>query len=444
MERIIANKKILVTAAFLISVIITGSIIISGLVSQKNRNIERASYVLESEISKLKYSIESRMMDTDILEMIVVNNGGEINDFNKIAENLYSNDSSIRSIQLAPDGVVSYIYPIEGNEEAGGDLFVRPERKTEAEYARNSGETTLAGPFELVQGGTGMVARNPIYIKNENGEEIFWGFSIIVLNVPEIFFKADIENLSRQGYSYRIWRNNPDTGDKQIIYENIKNSYKNPLEREIDIPNGKWVIGIYPSDGWIPYKNVVFRILIGLVICILECLTVYGFVTMEEQKRALAVLANTDPLTGIHNGRYMAAVLKELVRAQTPFGLLYMDLNRFKQVNDSYGHDIGDCLLTEVTVRIKKCIKTPDMAFRIGGDEFAVIIRGKNNRDFYEDVRKRIENEVSRPYVVGSVNINPEISCGYSLFPDDQTTVDELMKLADQRMYKVKREVQIK
>ena len=87
---------------------------------------------------------------------------------------LHINYIMIRSIQLAPQGDVQYVYPLEGNEGAFGNIFEDPERATEAKKARDTGETTLAGPFELYQSGKGIVVRQPIYLE-ENGENNFWG-----------------------------------------------------------------------------------------------------------------------------------------------------------------------------------------------------------------------------------------------------------------------------
>lgn len=120
------------------------------------------------------------------MKLLIVDSNGNINDFDRVAHQLYNDDNTFRSIQLAPQGDVQYVYPLEGNEGAFGNIFEDPERATEAKKARDTGETTLAGPFELYQSGKGIVVRQPIYLE-ENGENNFWGFAIVVLNVPEIF-----------------------------------------------------------------------------------------------------------------------------------------------------------------------------------------------------------------------------------------------------------------
>ena len=93
-------------------------------------------------------------------------------------------------------------------------------------------------------------------------------------------------------------------------------------------------------------------------------------------------LANTDGLTGLYNERYFDALLKENELNRTPFVLFYLDLDRFKPVNDRYGHDVGDQLLKEVANRLRGCVRESDAVFRIGGDEFALIVNGAVTEGF--------------------------------------------------------------
>ena len=171
--------------------------------SQRASNLEHGRYLLESEANKLQYSIDSRLLKLEILEMMVIEKKGMIHDFENTAKRLYDSDSSIRSIQMAPKGVVKYVYPVKGNEEAFGNLFTDPGRKEEAEYAKDTGNMTIAGPFELYQGGMGVVVRRPIFL-TQNNQKSFWGFAIAVMDVPEIFDKAGLQELKKEGYLYQL------------------------------------------------------------------------------------------------------------------------------------------------------------------------------------------------------------------------------------------------
>ncbi|MEG1777456.1 MAG: CHASE domain-containing protein, partial [Angelakisella sp.] len=150
------RKKNLGIAACLlaISMLVSAFIIHNIKVQSYRQEHERISYITETQASKLQSAIGSLFQKTQTLQMLVIQGGGRVENFDTVAAELLDN-SAIRSIQLAPKGVVSQVYPIEGNEEAFGDLFADPARAKEAILARDTGKLTMSGPFELTQGGFG-------------------------------------------------------------------------------------------------------------------------------------------------------------------------------------------------------------------------------------------------------------------------------------------------
>ena len=109
----------------------------------------------------------------------------------------------IESIQLAPDGNVTDIYPSEGTEASKIDLLQDKDCSKISCYARDNHVIITQGPFDLKRGGCGIAVRNPVYLKDENNQEYFWGFTIVILRVPDIFSDA-ISALSNFGYEYRL------------------------------------------------------------------------------------------------------------------------------------------------------------------------------------------------------------------------------------------------
>lgn len=212
-----AKRKLAVAAVSMVSCIISAILVTLFFHTERQRNIEHGRFIVGSQTNKIQYSIDTRLLNLEILEMLIVDNGGMIDDFDNIAALLFAQDPSMRSIQLAPNGVITNIYPLKGNEKGFTDLFANPERRDEAAYARDTGNMTLAGPYELYQGGMGVVARRPIYLEDEDGKKTFWGFSIEVMDIPEIFDVAQLENLLKDGYAFQIWRYPPDSKEKQII-----------------------------------------------------------------------------------------------------------------------------------------------------------------------------------------------------------------------------------
>ena len=157
------------------------------------------------------------------------------------------------------------------------------------------------------------------------------------------------------------------------------------------------------------------------------------------QKHELEKLANTDALTGLYNERYLSERLKRNGKLHKKFAMFYLDLDRFKPVNDTYGHDMGDRLLKAVSRRLCKCIRKTDYAFRIGGDEFSLIIEeGNINDEFCEMMVRRIKSVIDRPFDIEGRLLSVDTSCGYAIYPEHSQKIDEIRIMADHRMYECK------
>ena len=134
---------------------------------------------------RIKNEITAGIKTTDTLKQILISENGEFHQFDTIAENLMSD--SIESVQLAPNGIVTDIYPADGNESGKIDLLHDKDRGEISCYARDNHTIITQGPFELKQSGHGIAVRNPVYLEDQNGQEYFWGFTIVILRVPDIF-----------------------------------------------------------------------------------------------------------------------------------------------------------------------------------------------------------------------------------------------------------------
>jgi len=158
-------------------------------------------------------------------------------------------------------------------------------------------------------------------------------------------------------------------------------------------------------------------------------------------KQRIEELAFTDPLTGLPNRvlmreRFEMAV-KYADRAKGTFAVLFMDMDRFKQINDSLGHGVGDRVLMAVADRLRECIRNIDTAARIGGDEFMVLLAGVDAPGA-EVAARRILQSVSNPIDVDGMNFSLTLSIGIAMYPEDGTSVDELIRNADSAMYVAK------
>jgi diguanylate cyclase (GGDEF)-like protein len=149
-----------------------------------------------------------------------------------------------------------------------------------------------------------------------------------------------------------------------------------------------------------------------------------------------------DLLTDIHNRfsleKQLDAQIDEARLQATVFGLIYIDLDNFKQVNDSYGHQAGDQYLQEVALRLKRQLRPNDKLARLGGDEFAALVPAVRSRTEVEEIAQRLEHCFNEAFVTESLTMTGSASVGIALYPEDGTTRDDLLNAADAAMYIVK------
>ncbi|MDP3420189.1 MAG: EAL domain-containing protein [Thiobacillus sp.] len=154
--------------------------------------------------------------------------------------------------------------------------------------------------------------------------------------------------------------------------------------------------------------------------------------------------ANFDPLTQLPNRRLFLDRLEQEVvksrRAEVPLALLLIDLDAFKEVNDTLGHDVGDTLLQEAARRIRSCVRDTDTVARLGGDEFTVLLTGLSDRTHIEDIAQKIIGQLADPFQLGNELAYVSASIGITLHPGDADDIDTLMKHADQAMYAAKKQ----
>lgn len=239
--------------------------------SQERREKLKATYTAESTVSRVESQLSKYLAESDLMKQIVEKEYDIDNEqFDKLAELMQEDEDVIEARELAEDGVVSRIYLMEGNEAAMGlDTLQNPARKKEARLARLSGEYTIAGPYELVQGGTGALLFDPAYITEQNGEEKFWGFSILVMNWDNFIQEVELEKLEEAGYDYQIWKKDLYTGEKIVIDESENSNLNNSLEVACSVPNDTWYFEIVPENGWITVSQKVFGVIISIALAVM-------------------------------------------------------------------------------------------------------------------------------------------------------------------------------
>ncbi|MFC0228719.1 cyclic di-GMP phosphodiesterase [Serratia aquatilis] len=163
---------------------------------------------------------------------------------------------------------------------------------------------------------------------------------------------------------------------------------------------------------------------------------------ITEERRAqerLRVLANTDVITGLPNRNAIQDVINQAIseRGENSVGLVYLDLDNFKKVNDAYGHMFGDRLLIEVSHAIRGCLNQGDTLARLGGDEFLVLV-SHADRIMLQDLAQRIIDRLKTPFRIGLIEVYTGCSIGIALCPEHGDDIDSLIRCADTAMYVAK------
>ena len=267
--------------------VVTGSACFLNREQEKEEKL-KAVYAAESTISRVKSQLNRYLAESELVKNII-ESGYDIDGekFSILSQMMQDKQNVIEAHELAKDGIVSHIYPMKGNEEAMGlNMLEHPDRKKEANLAKTSGQYTIAGPFPLVQGGNGALLFDPVYVKDEAGEDTFWGFSILVLNWDHFMEEVETYKLEDASYQYLIWKNGTELGEKLTIAQSEKFSFKDTLEVACDVPNDTWYFEIEPKAGWVPQSQIAFGILIAALVS--GVLTVgYWQYEMQRYKEAL-------------------------------------------------------------------------------------------------------------------------------------------------------------
>ena len=263
------DKKIIrIRAGFVFLVTLLLMLGCTFLVNQNQQKREKlkAVYTAESTISRIEVQLNRYLAESDLVKKSI-EEGLTISDkqFATLSRLMQDEDDIIKVHEIAKDGIVSQIYPMEGNEDVIGlNMIENPERKKEARLARDSGEYTIAGPFELVQGGNGVLLFDPVYRTDDKGCKKFWGFSILVMDWQKFIKKMELDQLENAGYHYQIWKKGTD--DEKIVIAQCDNLQEtDTLEVACTVPNDTWYFEIVPENGWVTMTQKLWGLLISVL-----------------------------------------------------------------------------------------------------------------------------------------------------------------------------------
>ena len=437
-------KKFSVAAgiSFLVSIVFCAFLTSVTIVNRTN--IEKLK--LEQQISetsrKICEKITKLLYKTQALSAIVIQGNGSADSFDIIAPSIVD-DPVIQNVLLAPDGIVTKIYPFTENASLiGWNYFDDGAGNREAMEAIELGDLVLGGPID-VQGGKAIFGGFPVYIDTPAEKHKFWGLVSVMLKFPQILEYAELGIFDAYGSTYELWKINPDTNEKQVIASNYERVMPNSnfIEKPVSILNAQWYLKVSLKRTWYSYPENIGLIIAGFCISLIVLFVMQHNYELKNMQSVFELMAITDPLTGIFNRRYFFEIvrigLEKARRHKEKCYFIMLDIDRFKIVNDTYGHLIGDKVLMDVTARIKADIRPYDLFARYGGEEFIIFTVGINKEEVCEMTERLRVSLCDRKFEYENVCISCSASFGIAPFQD--YNLDTAIKQSDEALYMAKR-----
>ena len=429
------KKTIVPLIVFLLGICLVGLIVYKIDSHETEQQHIKAQLNATTYGERIKNEITNGIAITDTLKQVLISENGKISQFDTIAENIMSD--VIESIQLAPDGNVTDIYPSEGTEASKIDLLQDKDCSKISGYARDNHVIITQGPFDLKQDGCGIAVRNPVYLKDENNQEYFWGFTIVILRVPDIFSDA-ISALSDFGYEYRLSKTDAPWSDTYKVVYQSDDQLTHTVSYGFTIGEEHWTLEVAPESGW---RDLRLLVIVGgmftAVVLLFSGLTRVWLVS-KENKNKFQILAYTDSLTDIYN-RYGFDELAERMITKNPkthFVAALLDIDDFKFINDIYGHIYGDRALKSLTDSMKAFFPKNTLLGRNGGDEFCILLPDHTYKEAGELLLQF--TKLPKTFSCKGKEYPFFISLGYAEYPTFASSRSQLMRCADAALYEIK------
>ena len=424
----------IIFCTFLISVTIINKINVEKM--RLEQQIAECTHRISEYISKLLYK-------TQTLSAIVIQGNGNIESFDILAPSIVD-DPVIQNVLMAPDGIVTKIYPLEENSEMiGWNYFSSGSGNKEAMTAKELGNLVLAGPIDIIQGGQALSGRLPVFIDTPDEKRKFWGITTVTLKFPQVMECAEFEIFDTYGSAYELWRISPDTNVKQIIATNYERyrPISDYIEKPVSILNAEWYLRVSLNRMWYNYPENFGLIFAGFCISFIVFFVMQNNYDLKKMQSVFEIMAITDSLTGIFNRRHFLEIvhisLEKSRRLNEKCFLIMLDIDRFKKINDVYGHQIGDKVIVDIVARIKSDIRPYDIFARYGGEEFIIFASGINENEVYNMTERLRLSLCSREFNYDDISIN--VSASFGIAQVIECNLDRAIKHSDEALYAVKR-----
>ncbi|BDX02064.1 hypothetical protein MACH16_08120 [Marinomonas pontica] len=421
-----------------------------------NRSIVNQQQSLLSGVSRTQASVLERRLSSaftsaQILAYEVEQNNGAGEWFPSYANKLIDSIGGIENLQLSPNGIISDIYPMEGNEAAIGlDILTTDRFKQEAMLSISNHRMFVIGPVALVQGGVAVISRAPIFLHKDTHRELFWGFASAVIYLDNLLETTQLKRLESEGYQYSLSRQHATSRKMIVLSSSLSPLTDIQASTDLILPVGTWSLKISKAlDGQLKERSVTgygFSLLVALLLSI----ALYAILVqplklrnlVKEKTAELEELAYKDPLTKLPNRRFLQDNLPKILSSNVKYrrisAFIYFDLDNFKRINDTIGHDVGDQVLMIVGERLNTLKNKSDLVARLGGDEFGIFLGNIHNEKEAEDYANRILQGIRAPAKLDNREYVLSTSLGIAMIPEHGQDLVTIMQNADMALYQAK------
>ena len=278
-----ASKQIM-KYSWIVGLLIFMITLLLGCITIRNLEKEKktaAAYTAQSTVRRVNAQLNQYVELSEFLGNVVLAGYNlDQTTFSELAEMLPNKNGIVKAFELAPDGVVTDVFPKQGNEKAFGiNMLTDHERKEDANRAKETGNYTLGGPYELKQGGTGALLFHPVYKSDSIDNDSFWGFVITVIDWDKFIDEIGVDRLSEASYCYEIWTTDETTGNRFVLTQSQEHIPANSLTVECEIPNYTWYVDIIPEAGW----TSIYQ---WMIVIACSCITALMGATIFNQLRS--------------------------------------------------------------------------------------------------------------------------------------------------------------
>lgn len=415
-------------------------IVLGELTVQANRQNQQAERrnALWAQTSIIRAQLESELNSILYLSsglgsyLLVRNDNIQRKEMNDILATLFKSSRHIRNFGIAIGYRLTYIYPLAGNEQAMGLYYPGQIDQWPIIFkVIESGNPALTGPVNLAQGGQGIIFRVPLFIEGK-----YWGMLSTVIDSDDLL--APILKTATDGYYTLALRGRDASGRSgapiwgdDSLFENAES-----VIQEIPVPGGSWAIAVKAQGTAAPQvTDTVIRVIasgLGLLLAWL----LYSLIRNRKElvRRALYDALTELPNRALLEDRAEMAFSRQRRAGGPPCALIFFDLDGFKKINDAYGHKAGDAVLHQMAQRAKHLVRDNDTVARWGGDEFIVLLE-QVNKQVLEELMQRLRNALEQPIELEGNRLSVGISMGAVQCENAISTLDDMLKIADQRMY---------